>query len=99
MLTLKLSPSVQNRKPLVLDWQDPILKVNGIDYNLSLLGDGKAVSHPVLLEASRSGSNYGVTIMFPISESAGESSRFPKDIEVDSNGKIKLPAYTKGVSK
>lgn len=96
MLTIKLSPQRRNPEQLIIEWYDPILKVNDENYDLSLIGDGDTAEHDILKIVERTLDDYEVTMILPHGAKAPESTRFPEDIILIGNGSITLPPYEEG---
>ena len=93
MLTLNLSPVRTDRKPLAANYAAPILTLDCIDYDLSEIPDGASIRHPILMDGSRDGEDYELTIRFPHGANAPEEARFPDPVVVSVDGPIDLPAY------
>lgn len=93
MLTIKLSPVRCELDPLEVSWIAPVITVNGIDYDLSELPDGATAINPILGKVSRVGDDYEVKIMLPHGPTAPETTRFPEDIVVTTDGPVTVPVY------
>jgi len=94
MLKINLTP-VNNHGmgPSEIAYADPVLTVNGINYNLSELPDGATAQHPVLGTVERSGNDYEVTLQLLHGPNAPYETRFPSPIEVTTDGPVTLPLY------
>lgn len=95
MLKLNLSPSedAQRVGPVTASWLAPVLTVDAIDYDLSLLEDGATAEHPVLGTVTRTGDDYECTITLRYVYGAPDGTLFPEPIEVTADGEIVLPPY------
>lgn len=65
MIKINFSPVRSDDAPLTADWAAPVLTVNGVAYDLSLLEDGATAEHPVLGTVHRIGSDYECTLKLP----------------------------------
>lgn len=93
MLKLTLSPVRSDDAQPAVNWTAPVLTVDGIAYDLSLLGDGDTAEHPVLGTVSRTGTNYECTLRLSHGARAPEATRFPLPLELTTDGDVTLPAY------
>lgn len=93
MLTLKLSPVRSDEEQYNVEWNDPVLTVDGIAHDLSELGDGDTATHETLKEVTRVSNDYTVKLVLTHGANAPEETRFPADIVVETNGIVNLPAY------
>lgn len=93
MITINFSPVRSDAPALVIEWDEPILTVNDTPFDMSLLEDGDTAEHEVLLNASRTGDDYTVTVVLPHGPNAPEETRFPQPVLVASNGVVPVPVY------
>jgi hypothetical protein len=93
MLTIKLNPVRSDSLPLSVYWNNPVIKVNSIDYDLSELPIGATAVHPVLGEVNRTDNDYFVVLTLPHGANAPHETRFPAGISVTENGPVTIPPY------
>lgn len=95
MLKINFSPVRADREQATAIWADPVLTVDGVEYDLSELNDGDSLVEPYehLMEAGRTGDDYEVTISIYHGPNAAESTRFPVPLDVTSDGDIAVPEY------
>lgn len=95
MLKINWSPVRVDKEQRVVQWNAPTtLVVDGQSFDLSLMEDGDIVEHEVLLQASRTGNDYEVTLMLPHGANAPESTRFPVPSMVSVYGNVDVPVYS-----
>lgn len=95
MITINYSP-LRVDSTLEAQWTAPVLTVNGVDYDLSLLDDGdRATQHPVLGDVERNGNDYTVTLRLPHGANAPYTTRFPTPVVMASDGVVDIPAFNK----
>lgn len=93
MLKINLSPVRSDEQQPDIEYNDPVLTVDGTDYDLSELPDGATAQHPVLGTVERSGDDYEIALTLTHGANAPKSTRFPDPIEVTENGRVELPIY------
>lgn len=94
MITINFSPVRADVEPLTLDWDDPVLIVNGTPYDLSELGDGDTAEHDVIRRAERTGDDYIVTLRLPHGANAPQETRFPEPVVMSADqGVVPVPPY------
>lgn len=93
MLKLNLSPVSSDNPQATVNWQDPVLTIDGSPYDLSLLGDGDTAEHPVLGKVTRTGNDYEATLKLTHGANAPEATRFPVPLALSVNGDVTLPLY------
>ena len=82
-----------DREARTVSWNAPVLTVDGLQYDLSLLEDGATAQHEVLLSVSRDKNDYSVTLALPHGANAPESTRFPSPSIVSQDGSVEVPVY------
>jgi len=97
MLTIKFSPVRSDEDQVTASWNSPIITVNSVDYDLSLLSDGATAVHPVLGDVSRVGDDYKLTLILYHGPNAPYSTRFPEDLVLESNGDVTIPIYNEEI--
>jgi hypothetical protein len=90
MIRINLS-SVRKDSPTHAVWTDPVLTVDGNDFDLSLLPDGATADHIQLGLVSRVGNDYECTVVMAHGKNASEETRFPESLIITQNGQIVLP--------
>lgn len=93
MLKLNLSPVRADESQPAISWLAPVLTIDAVAYDLSLLEEGATAQHPVLGTVSRAGGEYECTIKLPHGANAPEETRFPQPITATTSGPITLPPY------
>lgn len=93
MLKLKFTPQRNDEGQLIVNWNDPVLTVQEVQYDLSELPDGATAEHEVLRQVIRNGNDYEVLLVLPHGSNASEATRFPQDLEIFENGIINVPLY------
>jgi len=93
MLKLNISPVRSDEQQPEVSYIAPVLTVDAVDYDLSLLEDGATAVHPMLGTVSRTGDDYECTLKLPHGSNAPEATRFPAPIEVTADGPVELPIY------
>ena len=97
MLTINFKPKGRmNAAPLDLYWNDPVLTIDSVDYDLSELEDGEVAKHSVLKRAERIDEDYIVSIILPHLPDAPHDMRFPMPLQAVGAGSISLPTFTTG---
>lgn len=97
MLTINFTPQRNDKGQLVVNWNDPLLTVDGIEYDLSLIPDGATVEHEILLKVERSSTDYSVELLLPHGGNAPLTTRFPQPLVVTENGPVDVPMYNEEV--
>ena len=98
MLTINLSPVRVDRSPLDVSWAAPVLRVDGVDYDLSLIPDCATVDHPIIRNCTRNGNDYELTLSLPHGQDAPQATRFPQPVTVSADGPVNLPFYAAEVT-
>ena len=93
MITINFSPVNKPDTNLTIEWNDPVITVYGVDYDLSLLADGDSAEHDILKTSSRSGNDYEITVILPHGSNAPQSTRFPAPVEITTDGTVSIPVY------
>jgi len=93
MITINLSPQLNDIAPLSASLSGSVLTVDGAPYDLSLIADGATVEHPVVQNCTRTGTDYELTLILPHGANAPEETRFPVPVIVTTDGDITLPLY------
>ena len=94
MITINLLPYHNHDDgPSSISWSDPVIHVDGVEYDLSLLDDRASAQHPILGTVFRNGDDYSASLKLPFGSNAPESTRFPEPIIVTENGPVELPIY------
>jgi hypothetical protein len=95
MLTINFSQQFNEHGQQEMSWQDPILTIDGEEYDLSLVPDGAtAVLHEVLHWVKREGSDYIIEVQLNCAfKHCPESTRFPEQQVITENGEIDVPVY------
>lgn len=93
MITIKPNPTL-TYDDVFATWNEPILTVNGVDYDLSEVPDGATVEHPVLQVVERNGNDYTVQVMQPHLHDAPEERRFPVPIIMMTDGEVPFAPNT-----
>lgn len=97
MIKINLSPVRSDKVQSRVTWEDPILTVDGVSYDMSELPDGATALHPVLGNVSRTGNDYEIKIIITHGMNAPYETRFPEPIIVNVNGEVSLPKYNEDI--
>lgn len=93
MITINWSPQRNDKGQTELKWFNPILFINGIEYDLSEIPDGATIEHDTIFKAERISDDYEITIILNHGSNAPETTRFPITAEITENGNIDVPLY------
>ena len=88
MINVKTIPFRNGARSAV--WSDPVLTVDSVDYDLSLLNDGDTAKTPTdLREVTRNGSNYNIKLAVAFDPSdAIRTTIDPFEINLSNDGVI-----------
>lgn len=95
MLTLNFCQQFNNDGQQEMSWNSPIFTIDGIDYDLSLVPDGAtARTLGILHYVIRNGNNYTIEVQLNCAfDNCPESTRFPAQQIITTNGSINVPIY------
>lgn len=92
-IIFKPQQSIESNEQTVASWYDPVLTIDGIEYDLSEMPDGATATHPVIRSVERSGSDYVVTILINFGTNAPQATRYPLPVTMVDNGNVPIPPY------
>jgi uncharacterized protein involved in tellurium resistance len=84
MIKINLNP-VRGFKKTEIIVSGLIVKIDGVDYDLSLLNDGFKVIHQEIGTVSRVGDDYELTVKITHGKNAMNSVRFPSPLLITAN--------------